>query len=59
MQMTTLSTTIEVVLNNINNDNVESKINSEIACINEWLKCNKFSLNISKCTYMIFICLKK
>ncbi len=36
------------------NDNVESKINSEIACINEWLKCNKLSLNISKCKYMIF-----
>ncbi len=40
--------------NNINNDNVEYKINSEIACINEWLKCNKLSLNISKCKYMIF-----
>ncbi len=51
---TTLSTTIEVILNNINNDNVESKINSEIACINEWLKCNKLSLNIYKCKYMIF-----
>ncbi len=36
---TTLLTTIEVILNNINNDNVESKINLEIACINEWLKC--------------------
>ncbi len=51
---TTLSTTIEVILNNINNDDVESKINSEIACINDWLKCNKLSLNISKCKYMIF-----
>ncbi len=29
-------------------------MNSEIACINEWLKCNKLSLNISKCKYMIF-----
>ncbi len=51
---TTLSTTIEVILNNINNDNAESKINSEIACINESLKCNKLSLNISKWKYMIF-----
>ncbi len=51
---TTLSTTIEVILNNINNDDVESKINSEIACINDWLKCNQLSLNISKCKYMIF-----
>ncbi len=50
---TTLSTTIEVILNNINNNNVESKINSEIACINKWLKCNELSLNISKCKYMI------
>ncbi len=45
----------EVILNNINNNNFESKINSEIACINEWLKCNKHSLNISKCKYMIFL----
>ncbi len=48
---TTLSTTIEVILNN---DDVESKINSKIACINDWLKCNNPSLNISKCKYMIF-----
>ncbi len=51
---TTLSTTIEVILNNINNGDVKSKINSEIACINDLLKCNKLSLNISKCKYMIF-----
>ncbi len=51
---TTLSITIEVILNNINNDDVESKINSEIACINDWLKCTKLSMNISKCKYMIF-----
>ncbi len=51
---TTLSTNIEIILNNINNDDVESKINSVIACINDWLKCNKLSLNISKCKYMIF-----
>ncbi len=51
---TTLSTTIEFILNNINNDDVESKINSEIACTNDWLKCNKCSLNISKFKYMIF-----
>ncbi len=56
---TTLSATIEVILNNINNDDVKSKINSEIACINDWLKCNKLSLNISKCKYMIFHMPKK
>ncbi len=51
---TTLSTTIEVILNNINNTDVESKINLELACINDWLKCNKLSLNITKSKYMIF-----
>ncbi len=40
---TTLSITIEVILNNINNTDVESKINLELACINDWLKCNKLS----------------
>ncbi len=49
---TSLSTTIEVILDNISNGNLEYKINSEMACINEWLKCNKLSLNISKCKYM-------
>ncbi len=51
---TTLYTTIEVIINNINNANVESKIKLELACITDWLKCNKFSLNITKCKYMIF-----
>ncbi len=56
---TTLSTIMGVILNNINNDKVEPKRNLEIACINEWLKCNKLSLNISKCKYMIFHMPKK
>ncbi len=51
---TTLSTKIEVILNDMNNTDVESKINLELGCINDWLKYNKLSLNISKCTYMIF-----
>ncbi len=50
----TLSTTIEVIRNNINNADVESKINLKLACINDWLKCNKLSLNFTKCKYMIF-----
>ncbi len=45
---TTLYTTIEVILNNINNTDVESNIYLELACINDWLKCNKLSLNITK-----------
>ncbi len=51
---TTLSTTIATILNNINNTDVESKINLELTCINDWLKCNKLSLNIIKSKYMIF-----
>ncbi len=51
---TTLSTKIEVILNDMNDTDVESKINLELGCINDWLKCNKLSLNISKCKYMIF-----
>ncbi len=38
----------------MNNTDVEYKINLELGCINDWLKCNKPSLNISKCKYMIF-----
>ncbi len=51
---TTLSTTIEINRNNINNTDVESKIILELACINDLLKCNKLSLNITKSKYMIF-----
>ncbi len=36
------------------NTDVEAKINLELRCINDWLKCNKLSLNISKCKYIIF-----
>ncbi len=38
----------------MNNADVESKINLELWYINDWLKCNKLSLNISKCKYMTF-----
>ncbi len=34
---TTVSTTIEVIINNINNADVESKINIGLACTNDWL----------------------
>jgi hypothetical protein len=56
---TTLSTTLEIVLSQSNNDNIESKINRELAGINDWLKLNKLSLNISKSKYMIFHTAKK
>ncbi len=38
---TTLSTSIEVIIDNINNVDDESKINLELACINGWLKYKK------------------
>ncbi len=53
------TTSIEAILNYMNNTDVESKINLELGCINDWLKCNKLSLNISKCKYMIFHKLQK
>ncbi len=53
--VTTLFTKIEVILSDMNNTDVESKINLGLGCINDWQKCNKLSLNISKCKYyMIF-----
>jgi hypothetical protein len=51
---TTLSTTLEIIIENPNNTDLESKINLELASISDWLKTNKLSLNIKKCKYMIF-----
>ncbi len=44
---TTLSTTLEIVLNRKNPENIDDKINKELIYINDWLKCNRLSLNIS------------
>ena len=35
---TTLSTTLEIIIKDINNGNIQYKINKELACINDWLK---------------------
>lgn len=51
---TTLSTTLEIVIDHNYNNILESFINMELACINDWLKANKLSLNTKKCKYMIF-----
>ncbi len=51
---TTLKTTIEIAINKSQNANAENKINIELDLINDWLKCNKLSLNIGKSKYMIF-----
>ncbi len=51
---TTLETTIEIAINKSQNASAENKINIELDLINDWLKCNKLSLNIGKSKYMIF-----
>ncbi len=56
---TTLSTTMEIFINEINNGDIEAMINRELAFINDWLKSNKLSLNINKYKYMICHTLRK
>ncbi len=56
---TTLSTTTEIVIKETNNKNIESKINMELAGINDWIKTNKLSMNINKCKCMIFRSFRK
>ncbi len=51
---TTLSTTLKIIIKDTNNSDPESIINKELQNINDWLKSNKLSVNISKCKYMIF-----
>ena len=51
---TTLSSTLNIFNDNIQNNNLESLINDELLKINEWLKINKLSLNIAKSKYMTF-----
>ncbi len=51
---TTLETTIEIAINKSQNASAENKINIELHLINDWLKCDKLSLNIDKSKYMIF-----
>ena len=51
---TSLTTTIELVIRDGNIRTLEVGINSELDKINEWLKLNKLSLNVSKTKYMIF-----
>ncbi len=51
---TTLETTIEIAINKSQNAIAENKINIELDLINNWLKCNKLSLNIGKSKYIIF-----
>ncbi len=51
---TTLSTTLEIIIHDRNNSEIQSSISKELIGINDWLKTNGLSLNINKCKYMIF-----
>ncbi len=56
---TTLSTTLEIVLNNNNTWTTSQVINAELMLIKDWLKLNKMSLNVQKSKYIIFHTPKK
>ncbi len=43
--------TMEIIISEINNGDIETMINRELAFINDWLKSNKLSLNINKCKH--------
>ncbi len=47
---TILSTTLETVINDTDNGNIESNINMEMAVITDWIKSNKLSNKSSKST---------
>ncbi len=51
---TTVSATMEIVISEFNNYDIEAMINKELVFINDWLKSNKLSLYINKYKYMIF-----
>ncbi len=51
---TTLSTTLDIIIKDTNNSDPESITNKELQNINDWLKNNKLSVNITKCKYIIF-----
>ncbi len=51
---TTLETIIVIAINKSQNASAENKINIELDLINDWMKCNKLSLNIGKSKYIIF-----
>ncbi len=56
---TTFSTTIEIVVKTTTNLPISDILNNELSLVNNWLKVNKLSLNITKSKYMIFHTNKK
>jgi len=51
---TTLSNTLNIFCDNINDDKLKSFVNYELHKINEWLVINKLLLNKAKSKYMLF-----
>ena len=51
---TTLSSTLPNITNSHDQIIAEQLINTELNKIDEWLRCNKLSLNISKTKYMLY-----
>ena len=51
---TTLGSTLKIIIKHCKESNINSIINKELSYVNEWLKVNKLSLNISKSKYMLF-----
>ncbi len=49
-----LSTTLEIVIRNSPNLNADDILSTVLKNVNDWLKLNKLSLNLTKCKYMIF-----
>ncbi len=56
---TNLSTTVEIVINNIAILTASDIISKELSIVNNWLQLNKLSLNIKKSKYIIFHTIKK
>ncbi len=51
---TTLSTTIEIVVRTTTNVPISDFFNNELSMVNNLLKVNRLSLNITKSKYIIF-----
>ncbi len=51
---TNLNTNLEVIVQNRHGIDINNLINTELAQVSDWLKCNMLSLNVKKSKYMIF-----